>query len=88
MYEIFIHNETHTKKVYLKSNKSARAVDFEVHFQHFGECVHVPAIFTSHANSFLTFEGGQCVRLFNGITSEGSVKANRHTIKGQYQISW
>lgn len=77
------------KKVYLKSNKSARAAPKQLTlkyiFNTFPECVHVPKAFTSCANSFLTFEGGQFVRLVNRITFEGSAMANRNTIKWQ---SW
>ena len=86
------HTRASTQKVYLKSNKSARAAPKQLTlkyiFQQFGECVHAPHplfFFTSCANSFLVFEGGQYVRLISGITfwRKGSAVAN--TIKWQ---SW
>lgn len=62
----------HTKKYILSQINQpgcSQAIDFEVHFQHFGECVHVPETVTSCANSFLTFEGD---RLVHRITFEGT----------------
>lgn len=96
MYEIFIHNETHTythahthtKSIYLKSNKSARAAPERLTLKYIFNTLLSVFMYLSlvHANSLLTFEAGQYVRLLNRITFEGPA-IGKHTYVAVLNIS-